>query len=168
VNLLGSANVSAVLKDKTFDDIRIPAVGITPGADALRSPGSPWMFHVHASDTAQLKRVLSHLTTVGLSRIAVVYQDIPFGQGGMKFVDQLAPSLKLTIAGRVAVPSAADDLSAAAMELHKSQAQAYIMILVPNSGTSLVRDIRGSGDTTPIYGMSYVPVKAIIDKAGNG
>jgi ABC-type branched-subunit amino acid transport system substrate-binding protein len=40
------------------------------------------------------------------------------------------------------------------------------MILVPNSGTSLVRDVRASGDPTPIYGMSYVPVKGIVEKAG--
>ncbi|ROZ74373.1 ABC transporter substrate-binding protein [Ramlibacter sp. WS9] len=166
INLLGSANVGAVLKDKTLDDIKTPVVGVTPGADALRKPGSPWLFHVHASDTAQLRRILNHLGTVGLANIAVVYQDIPFGQGGLKFVEEAAPALKLRIAERVAVPSAADDLAAQAAQLRASKAQAYVMILAPNSGTSLVRDVRKLGDATPIYGMSYIPVKGIVDKAG--
>ena len=167
INLLGSANVGAVLKDKTLEDIKIPVVGVTPGADVLRNPGSPWLFHVHASDTAQLRRILNHLSTVGFKDIAVVYQDIPFGHGGLKFIEEAASSFKLTIADRVAVPSAADDLAAQAARLRASKAQAYVMILVPNSGTSMVRDIRKHGDATPIYGMSYVPVKGILDKAGS-
>ena len=167
INLLGSANVSAVLKDKTLDELRIPAVGVTPGADILRTPGSPWMFHVQASDSAQLKHIVQHLTTIGFSRVAVVYQDIPFGRGGLKLVEELAASKGISIVGRVAVPSAAEDLKAAAAQLRQADAQVYLMVLAPNSGSSLVRDVRGSGDWTPIYGMSYVPVKDIVQKAGS-
>jgi branched-chain amino acid transport system substrate-binding protein len=166
INLLGSASVSAVLKKRTLEELKIPAIGVTPGADVLRNPGSPWIFHVHASDNAQLKRTLSQLNSVGLNRIAVAYQDIPFGQSGMKYIDQLAPSLKVEIVGRVPVPSAADSLAAPAAALRATQAQAYVMILVPNSGASLVRDVRSGGDKTPVYGMSYVPVAGILEKAG--
>ena len=87
INLLGSANVTAMFKDKTFDKVATPFVGITPGAEALRNPGSPWMFHVQAGDRAQLRRVLTHLSTIGLNKIAVVYQDIPFGKSGLGCVD---------------------------------------------------------------------------------
>lgn len=167
LNLLGAPNVSAALKDKTLDDIKIPVVGITPGADALRAAGNPWLFHVHASDTAQLRRILNHLATLGIREIAVIYQDTIFGQGGLKFVDEAAPALKLAITGRIPVPAGADDLHSQAVSLRAAKAQVYIMILAPNSGSSLVRDVRKSGDPTPIYGMSYVPVKGILDKAGS-
>jgi branched-chain amino acid transport system substrate-binding protein len=167
LNLLGSANVGAVLKEKTLEDLKVPVVGITPGADVLRAAGNPWLFHVHASDTAQLRRILNHLSTLGTKDIAVVYQDIPFGHGGLKFVEEAAPALKLTIVGRIPAPSAADDLRTQAAGLRAAKAQAYVMILAPNSGTSLVRDVRKSGDPTPIYGLSYVPVKGILDKAGS-
>jgi ABC-type branched-subunit amino acid transport system substrate-binding protein len=166
INLLGSANVAAVLKEGVLEHVKVPAVGVTPGADALRNPGSPWMFHVHASDTAQLRRVLSHFATLGLSRVGLVYQDIPFGRGGMKFIDEVAPSLKISVVAKVPVPSAAEDLSKQAAQLRKSGAQVYLMVLVPNSGASFVRDVRETQDTTPIYGMSYVPATEIIDKAG--
>lgn len=168
INLLGSANVSAVLKDGTLDRIATPVVGITPGAESLRTPGSPWLFHIHAGDNAQLKRILSHLATMGLTRLAIAYQDIPFGKNGVQFVDEVAPSLKIDIVGRVPVQPAAEDLQAAASQLLKSGAQVYLMILVPNSGAALVRDVRRSGDSTRIYGMSYVPGKAIVEKAGAG
>lgn len=166
VNLLGSANVTALMKAQTLDRLKVPVVGVTPGADSLREPGSPWLFHVHASDNAQVLRILNHLATLGIRRIAVAYQDIPFGQTGMKFIDAEAPGLQLTITARVPVPSAADDLKPAAAQLKAAGAQAYVMILVPNSGASLARDVRGTGDSTPLYGLSYVPVGAIVEKAG--
>jgi branched-chain amino acid transport system substrate-binding protein len=166
LNLLGSANAATVLKEKTLEELKIPVVGVTPGADVLRNPGSPWMFHTHASDTAQLRRILTHLKTIGMERIAVVYQDIPFGQGGLKFIEEQAPSLKLAITGRIPVAPGAEDLTATAGPVRKSGAQAYIMVLAPNSGASFVRDVRKGGDNTPIYGMSYVPVKSITEKAG--
>lgn len=166
INLLGSANASAVLKDQTLESLKIPVVGVTPGADSIRNADNPWLFHLHASDNAQLRRIMGHLSTLGIKRVAVVYQDIPFGQGGMKFIDEIAPSLSVTVVGRVPVPSAADNLTSQAAALRTSNAQAYVMILAPNSGTSLARDVRVGKDTTPIYGMSYVPVKGIIDKTG--
>lgn len=165
VSLLGSANVAALLKAKAMEEVKVPVVGITPGADVVRT-GNPWMFHVHASDNAQIKRILQHLSTIGMSRIGVAYQDLPFGQGGMKYIEELAPGLNITIAGRAAVPAGAEDLKAAAADLRRSGAHAYVMVLAPNSGMSLVRDARGQGDSTPIYGMSYVPVAGLIDKAG--
>lgn len=166
LNLLGSANASALLKDGTLDSLKIPVVGVTPGADVLRSPGSPWMFHVHASDNAQLARIVQHLATIGIQRIAVAYQDIPFGRGGMEFIQGVAQKAGVAIAKSVAVPSAGEEFSAIAGELRAANAQAYVMILVPNSGAAFVAQVRGAGDATPVYGMSYVPVKGLIDKAG--
>ncbi len=165
INLLGSANVTAMLKDRTFDKVATPFVGVTPGAEALRQPGSPWMFHVQAGDRAQLRKVLSHLSTIGLNKIAVVYQDIPFGKSGLGFVDELAPGLKVEIAARIAAPSASEDFKAAAAQLRQSGANTYLMILTPNSGAAMVRDVRAAGDTTPVYSMSYVPASAILEKA---
>lgn len=166
MNLLGSANATALLKDGTLESIKVPVVGVTPGADMLRSPGSPWMFHVTASDNAQLARIVQHLATIGIQRIAVAYQDIPFGRGGLEFIQGVAQKAGVAIAKSVAVPSAGEDFSSIASDLRASNAQAYVMILVPNSGAAFVAQVRGAGDATPVYGMSYVPVKGLVDKAG--
>lgn len=168
LNLLGSANVQALMKEKLLENSRTPAIGITPGADVLRNPGSPWIFHTQVSDSAQLRRILAHLSTIGLTRLAVAYQDSPFGHGNMKFVEEFAASQKVSIVARVAVPNPADDLKAASAALRPANAQAYLMIMAPNSGIAFVRDVRASGDATPIYGMSYVPAKEIFEKAGSG
>jgi ABC-type branched-subunit amino acid transport system substrate-binding protein len=165
VNMYGSANVAAVLKDKVLDRLRIPVIGVTPGAESLRKPGSPWVFHVQAGDRAQIRKILAHLSTTGISRVAVVYQDNPFGKNGLAFAEEMAGSMKVQIVGKVSAPSAADDLKAAAAELRKTNAQTYLMVLASNSGAALVRDVRLAGDLTPIYGMSYVDAAGVVAKA---
>lgn len=164
INLLGSATVTAMLRDKTFDKVAVPFIGITPGADILRNPGSPWMFHVQAGDHAQLRRVLTHLSTVGLNKISVVYQDLPFGKSGLELIDQVAPKLGVDIVGRVAVPPSGEDLKGVASQLKATQARTYVMILAPNSGSAMIRDLRAIGDQTPIYSLSYVAVATILEK----
>lgn len=168
VNALGSANVAALLKAGTLDKLAIPVVGVTPGADSLRTPGSRWMFHIQAGDQAQLRRIVTHLSTMGIQRIAVVYQDIPFGTSGLAFVEKTAGTTQLKVVGKVPVKPGEDNLGAAADAMKQSGAQAYVVILAPNSGVAFARDVRSRSDPTPLYGLSYVPVKGLVDKVPNG
>jgi len=161
----GSRNETlAVQASKVLDRVKIPAVGATPGAEAMRTPGSPWIFHVHAGDRAQIRHILQHLSTLGLTRIAAAYQDNPFGKSGLRHFDEATADLKLTVVGRIPVPPVAEQLSEAARKLRETGAQTYVMLLVRNSGAALVRDVRAAGDRTPMYAMSYVPAEAILEK----
>ncbi len=166
VNLFGSANTAAILKSKALDRLGVAALGVTPGAESLRSPGSPLLFHLQAGDGAQLRRIVTHLATIGIRSLAVVYQNNTFGLSGVRFVDEYARATSVAVLGRIPVPIGAEDLKDAAAQLRQTQAAAYVMVLAPNSGASLVRDVRRAGDKAPIYGMSYVPVASVVEKAG--
>lgn len=166
INLLGSANVALLLKDKTLDKIGVAAVGITPGAESLRHPGSPYLFHLQAGDDAQLGALLDQLGTIGMKRIAVVYQDIPFGTGGLAFLQDAVGKRGMEIVAKVAMAAGQDDARAAVKQLAASKAQSYVMVLAPNSATSFVRDARAARDLTPIYTMSYTPPSSLVNKAG--
>lgn len=162
LNLFGSANTLAIQQSKVLDRVKTPAVGATPGAESMRMPGSPWIFHVHAGDRAQIQYMLRHLSTLGLQNVAVAYQDNPFGKSGLAFFDEAAGALKLTVSGRVPVAPTAEALKDTAKKLQSTGAQTYVMLLVRNSAAAMVRDVRAAGDRTPIYGMSYAPVEAIL------
>jgi branched-chain amino acid transport system substrate-binding protein len=170
VTLYGSANVAALLKDHTLERLRIPAFGITPGSESLRTPGSPWMFHVTAGDRAQLQHIVSHLQTIGLRRFAVVYLDNPFGSTALGFIKEMCADGKAQIVATVKVPPGAENLQAAAREMRQAGAQAYLVLLSSSTGATFVRDIRAAGDATPMYGMSYlslpdIKAKTPLDKA---
>ncbi|MDR3452237.1 MAG: ABC transporter substrate-binding protein [Rhodoferax sp.] len=166
INLLGSANVALLLKEKTFDKLAIPAIGVTPGADSLRKPGSPYIFHLQASDNVQLEALLDQQAAISVKRIAVVYQDIPFGKGGLKFLEENVGPKGLQIVGKVSMAAGQDDAKAAAKRMAETKAQCYLLVLTPNSASAFVRDAREAGDVTPIYTMSYTPPSSIVSKAG--
>ena len=166
INLLGSANAAAVLESKVLDEIAIPVIGLTPGADAFREPGNRHLFHVQAGDSVQLRAVVQHLATVGLRRIAVVYQDNPFGKAGLAKIEQFAAESKLVVAGKATMALGAEDGKEAARQLRSAEAQTYLMVLAPNSGAAFVRDVRAENPGVPIYGLSYVAADVIVAKAG--
>lgn len=163
---LGSANIGSLLKTRTLEDLRIPVVGATPGAESLRDPGSPYLFHVQAGDFAQLDAILNHLATIGFKRIGVAYQELPFGNDGVLYVEQTATRKGLVVAGKVALPAGANDAKSAARAIRSANAQAYVMILAPNSNIAFIRDVRQGEDMTPIYGLSYAPVQAVVEQVG--
>ena len=168
VNILGSANVTELLKARTLDQLEVPVVGVTPGSESLRTPGSPHLFHLQAGDRAQLNAILGHLSTIGITRVAVVYQDIPFGKTGHGFAEQLAGPKGVTVVGKVPLAAGSNDARTAAAEMRKLNAQTYLLILTPNSGAAFARDARNAGDATPIYGMSYVTAQGVVEQVGAG
>jgi ABC-type branched-subunit amino acid transport system substrate-binding protein len=164
LNMTGSPNVLALQSGRTLEDLRVPVIGVIPGAESLRKPGSPWMFHIHAGDRAQIRQILKHVSTLGITKIAVAYQDNPFGTSGLGYLVEAAADYKLTVTGNVALPVSLEKLDEAAAALRRSNAQTYVMVLGRYSFAALVRDLRAAGDKVPAYGMSYVPVEAVLEK----
>lgn len=80
---IGSPAMSKVLEEKILEQIKLPMVGVIPGADSFRTGTNPYLFHVRAGDHEQYRKLVEHALTIGLKRIAVVYADIPFGKDGL-------------------------------------------------------------------------------------
>jgi ABC-type branched-subunit amino acid transport system substrate-binding protein len=69
---------------------QVPAFGFLTGAEPLRTPFRPYMFHVRASYYEEVEGALTYFVDkLGLSKIAVVYQDDAFGNAVLSGV-QLA------------------------------------------------------------------------------
>jgi branched-chain amino acid transport system substrate-binding protein len=49
------------------------------GADSLRSPVNPWVFHIRASYSEEVERIVKHYASFGLKKIAVFHENDAFG-----------------------------------------------------------------------------------------
>ena len=74
---------------------KVPLIGPSTGAMVLHSPVHPWLFNVRATYQREAERVVSHLSLIGIDRIALVQVDDTFGadaavgvQKGMKAVNK--------------------------------------------------------------------------------
>ena len=166
LNLVGSPNVSLLLKEKTFETLGIPAIGITPGSAILTNPGSKYIFHVQAGDESQLERLLEQQRTVGVQRVAVVYQDIPFGRAGLRYLEEHAGPKGIRVVAKAAMAVGQVDARQIARQVKVGNPQTYILVLSPYSAAAFVRDARAAGDGTPIFTMSYTPAGVLVKTAG--
>ncbi|MFY3386733.1 ABC transporter substrate-binding protein [Paracidovorax sp. MALMAid1276] len=83
VNLVGTGPMLAM--QPVLDELKIPAIGTSSGADVLRTPegASPWVVHTKASNGDEFAGFARMLPTIGMTRIALVVQDNAFGKAGL-------------------------------------------------------------------------------------
>lgn len=73
----GTPHTQAIMPLLT--ESKIPLVGPSTGAMVLHEPVHPWLFNVRATYRREAERLISHLSLVGVNRVAIVQVDDTFG-----------------------------------------------------------------------------------------
>ena len=87
ISPVGSAAIKRMLDHKLLDKHDVVVMNAVPGAEALRNPGHPRLFHVRAGDKQQLEKIVNHARALSILKLGVLYQNIPMGVSGMKVVE---------------------------------------------------------------------------------
>lgn len=61
----------------------VPFIAPFSGSSSLREPLNPQVFHLRASYEQEAVKLVQHLSTVSIHKIAILYQDDAFGKNGM-------------------------------------------------------------------------------------
>jgi len=165
---VGSASVLHLLKSGALDEMQLPVIGVVPGAEVLRRPGSPWVFHVRASDDQQIEKIVEHAWTVGQRRMAILYGDIPFGHAGLAAATRAlatrSAKAALEIPFGMANPEAS--LDGIAQKLRSASADSVLLVGGATQSGKLVKLLRGAGVFAPLYALSYADVGTVCEIAG--
>lgn len=165
---VGSAAIKRMLDDKLLAEADVLVLNAIPGAEALRKPGHPRMFHLRAGDREQIEKIVKHLRTLGMSSLAVLHQDLLMGSSGLAVAEeaaQRAGGLKV-----LPVKSSADAaaLSQAARQVSSAGVQSVLVIGAPKFMTDAVVELRKAGVSQSLFALSYVPAAALVKAAGAG
>jgi branched-chain amino acid transport system substrate-binding protein len=166
VSPIGSAALTRMLAEKLLDRSDVVVVNAIPGAESLREPGHPRLFHIRAGDKQQIEKIVNHARTLGMSRLSVLYQDLPIGTSGMAVAQQEAARIAgMELKG---VKSAMDSaqLAAAALQTAQLGAQGVLVLGAPRFMAEGVAALRKSGASQSIFVLSYVPASLIVKLAG--
>ena len=167
ISPIGSAAIKRMLDDKLLDKYDVVVMNAIPGAEAFRDPGHPRLFHVRVGDKQQIEKLVNHARTLGITRLAVLHQDIAIGTSGMKVVaDEVARVKGLDVKG---FQSTADltAMAAASQELAKSNPQGVLVLGAPRFMADGVAQLRKAGISQSIFVLSYVPPALIVKLAGS-
>jgi branched-chain amino acid transport system substrate-binding protein len=150
-----------------INERKVPLIGLFSGAMLFRQPVNRFVFNLRASYNDETEVLVEHLTKdLGLSRIAVLYQNDSFGQSGLSGVDKALAKRSLTCCGKgtferntVAVKSGLATILAAAPE-------AVVMVGPYKPIAAFVREARAAGLAVPLATISFVGTENLIAELG--
>lgn len=110
--------------------------------------------------------MVQQVTTLGMTRIAVMYQDDGFGRAGLEGVQKALAKRKLTLSVAAPYERNTDKVDEAVRQVKASDAQAVIMISVNKSTSAFIKRYREAGGGAQLYNISVVDPAEIVKLAG--
>jgi len=165
---IGSQAMTKLLNDKLLDQYGVTVVNAIPGAEVFRRPGHPRLFHVRAGDAQQIEKIVLHASTLSVTRLGVIHQDLPIGTAGLKVAQELAASLPKPMAVSPAqAKHETPPLAAAAKAVLEAQPQAVLLIGTPRFMADALAEVRKAGGRQFIFALSYLPAGLAVKVAGD-
>ena len=163
--MFGSANYAALLP--LINERGIPSIAPYTGADSLRSANSPTTFWLRASYGDETEKIVDQLTTLGINRIAVFYQDDAFGKAGLAGVENALAKRKLKVLATGVYDKTKNDVGSAVKAIGVADPQAVVMISTYKPTAAFVKQMRLSGKLPQFFALSVVGVKALNAELGS-
>ncbi|WP_341908466.1 ABC transporter substrate-binding protein [Polaromonas sp. YR568] len=145
----------------------IPLIGPFTGAQALREPFNRNLFHVRASYFDETERIVQHLSTLGIKKIAVFYQNDSYGKAGLAGVERALTKRNLKPAAAVTVERNSVDVTAALAEILKAAPEAVIQISAYKSCAALIKQARAKAYGGQFFNVSFVGSQALANELGD-
>ncbi len=144
----------------------IPLIGPFTGAQVLREPFNRNLFHVRASYFDETERIVQHLSTVGITKIAVFYQNDSYGKAGLEGVMRALSKRNLKPAASVTVERNSVDVAGPLAEILKVSPEAVIQISAYKSCAALIKQAKAKSYGGQFFNVSFVGSKALAEELG--
>lgn len=146
---------------------QVPLVGMFTGAQALREPFNRQVFHVRASYFDETERIVQHLTTLGVKKIAVFYQNDAYGKAGLDGMVRALAKRQLKPVATATVERNSVDVAQSLAGILKSEPEAVVQIGAYKSCAAFIKQARGKGYGGQFFNVSFVGSKALADELGD-
>jgi branched-chain amino acid transport system substrate-binding protein len=143
-----------------------PLIGAYAVADSAREKAKGAAYVVRASTGREAQVLVQHLTTIGVTRIAVAHLDNPGGQEALALVEQALATHQLKPHAAAAMKTDASNAADAAKSLAAKQPQAVVMYLGGALAGELMKATWPLDSNPMFYGMSIVPGELTAKVAG--
>ena len=165
--LIGSVGTPTTLAAlPAINEAKIPLIGPFTGAQALREPFSRQVFHVRASYFTETDRIVQHLTTLGIKRIAVFYQNDSYGKAGLEGVTRALEKRQLKAVAAATVERNSVDVAKSIDDILKASPEAVVQISAYKSSAAFIKAARAAGFGGQFFNVSFVGSKALADELG--
>jgi len=127
IGAVGTPTTMAVLP--VVEEAKIPLVGPFTGAEGLRNPFKPLVVNVRASYFQETEMMVERLTKdLGVSKIAIMYQDDAYGRAGLAGVQKALAKRSMSLVAEGTYERNTTAVKQALLDIRKGNPEAVIMI----------------------------------------
>jgi ABC-type branched-subunit amino acid transport system substrate-binding protein len=131
---------------------------LTPytGAPSIRSKSYKGVFNIRASYADEVERLVEHLTTVGIKRIAIAYQNNAFGKEVLAAAIEAMDKRQLKPILAVTVENNASDAVSATEKLLRANPEAVLLGLAGKPTIEVIKSVKQQRRGLQMYALSVL------------
>lgn len=145
---------------------KVALVAPFSGAQSLHTPLHPYVFNLRASYQAEAAKMVESLTTLQISKVAILAQDDAFGRDGLAGFERSLKAKRLQPAVITKYDRKTLDLGRSVAEIAAANPQAVLMACTPSACANFIRQIRKLGLQPQFLMLSNVNSKEFFDSLG--
>ena len=153
---VGTANADALIKAGVMTSSGIPLIGPSSGATSVI--GQPGVFVTKASYADEVNQLFLTLNSMGLTRVAVLFQDDSYGRDLLASATALAPKYKIELLAQSAYDRITGNVEPAVAALLKVDAQVIFLAAISAPAASFIKAYKQRGGNAMLIGPSPVDV----------
>lgn len=156
----GNRNLSALLQSKALDGSQIPLVGYQ--STDTRVLASPQMFSTRAGLAEQVAKISTHLATVGITRLALVFEERPDAQELTALVTKAVnPSGAKLVTSAMLKSRGGTDKAVQELQAAKTSPQAILLVASSPATAAFVEAYRMEGGTAQVYATAEADIEQL-------
>jgi branched-chain amino acid transport system substrate-binding protein len=145
----------------------VPFVGPFTGAEFLRNPHKPNVINIRASYVQETETMVEHLTKdLGVSRIAIFYQDDAYGRAGLDGVQRALKKRNMELVAEGLYERNTTAVKGALLAIKKGNPQAVIMIGAYQPSAEFIKLARQIKMDATFVNISFVGSEALAKELG--
>lgn len=153
---MGDQAVEGLIRSGLLDQEKLPLVGIkTIGLDVEH----PQLVQVRASSKQETAKLIQHLATVGIRRIALFHEE--GAKTVVATVEAQAKQSGLNLLARASYPAGSAKSSAAADQLLSADVQAIVMVSTSSAAAAFIEAYRTAGGTAQLLAHSGADIEQL-------
>ena len=160
----GTPHTEAILP--LLDKHGVVLVAPSTGAMVLHQPVRKYIFNVRATYQREAEKAITHLASMGISRVALVYADDSFGADGIQGAQKGLAAAKLTAVVSEKFDRAKPDFAPIAAKVAKADAQAVLMVASGSAVVDATNALRTAGSAAQIVTLSNNASSGFIKSLG--
>ncbi|MGH8033902.1 MAG: ABC transporter substrate-binding protein [Lysobacterales bacterium] len=145
----------------------VPLIGPSTGAMVLHQPVRKNVFNVRATYQREAEKAITHLHSMGITRIGIVHADDSFGADGVAGAQKGLTTAKLTPAVLEKFNRAKPDFAPIAPKIFQSNAQAIIMVASGQAVVDGLKAFRAAGSAAQLVTLSNNASSGFVKSLGD-